>query len=198
MPNHWSEGLVPLEACPGAVAWAQTQPDFRTAWQNCKRGDWMLCLIGKTCSKDQRPDFVRAVSDCVETSLGSVPEGEERPAQAIAAARTWADNPTEANRAAATRATSNTFGTFAASCVSAAAFDTAQACVSDPDSAAAHGASAAALAAAAHGASAALVVYANPPVVPAIAAAARANGVREGLSQFADIVRGYFPEYEWR
>ena len=33
--------------CLEALAWYKTQPDSRTAWNNCPRGDWMLWIAQK-------------------------------------------------------------------------------------------------------------------------------------------------------
>lgn len=30
--------------CEGGT-WLETQPDAQTAWQNCKRGDWMWWVL---------------------------------------------------------------------------------------------------------------------------------------------------------
>lgn len=38
------ELLKNLDACSEAVEWVETQPDLETAWNNCKRSDWMLWL----------------------------------------------------------------------------------------------------------------------------------------------------------
>ncbi len=43
--KHWSDKVAELNACQDAVTWLQTQPDAETAWQKCKRGDWMLWLL---------------------------------------------------------------------------------------------------------------------------------------------------------
>ena len=36
--------LEKLNACSEAVKWVASQKDYKTAWQNCERGDWMLWL----------------------------------------------------------------------------------------------------------------------------------------------------------
>ena len=47
------EKLEKLGACNEAIKWASTQPDYKTAWQNCERGDWMLWLA-KALNVDDR------------------------------------------------------------------------------------------------------------------------------------------------
>ena len=48
MSKHWTDKLVELHACREAVEWAKGYPSLRAAWKACKRGDWMLWLIGLT------------------------------------------------------------------------------------------------------------------------------------------------------
>jgi hypothetical protein len=40
--------LKALKACGDAVAWAEAQPNAKTAWANCTRGDWMLWLVERS------------------------------------------------------------------------------------------------------------------------------------------------------
>ena len=42
--NH-VEILKKMVVCEEARIWADTQPDFETAWRNCKRSDWMMWLL---------------------------------------------------------------------------------------------------------------------------------------------------------
>ena len=39
---HWTDELVRLGACGGAVEWAKQFPDLQSAWDACERGAWML------------------------------------------------------------------------------------------------------------------------------------------------------------
>jgi hypothetical protein len=43
--------------CGDAIKWLETQPDMVTAWENCKRSDWMWWALrrmdGKTPTKEQ-------------------------------------------------------------------------------------------------------------------------------------------------
>ena len=36
--------LDKINACSGAIRWVATQKNYKEAWQNCNRGDWMLWL----------------------------------------------------------------------------------------------------------------------------------------------------------
>jgi hypothetical protein len=63
--THWSDFLTSLHACDEAIEWARTQPDAATAWQKCKRADWMLWIAAKILP---RPVVVQACCDCAETA----------------------------------------------------------------------------------------------------------------------------------
>ena len=51
--------LKKLKACPPAIEWASTQPDYKTAWQNCERGDWMLWLTQVLNVDDRKLTFAK-------------------------------------------------------------------------------------------------------------------------------------------
>lgn len=40
--------LNELEPCEDAIPYLKSQADLQTAWDNCKRGDWMIWLLDKT------------------------------------------------------------------------------------------------------------------------------------------------------
>ena len=62
----WTTKLTALDACTDAVAWARTQPDPQTAWDNCQRGDWMLWCAAR--AGIDRRSLVLAACDCAETA----------------------------------------------------------------------------------------------------------------------------------
>lgn len=65
----WTDDLVRLGACQGAIDWARTQPDLKTAWRVCKRGDWMLWLALRVSGhreSDARKRAVLCACDCAE------------------------------------------------------------------------------------------------------------------------------------
>ena len=39
--------LSSIGACTEGASWADSQPNYREAWDNCKRGDWMLWIAKK-------------------------------------------------------------------------------------------------------------------------------------------------------
>ena len=89
--KHWSEAL-PSNVCHEALTWARNQPSATVAWRNCKRGDWMLWLLGKLSGdpdSDSRKKLVLAACACARLALPYVKKGEERPRIAIKTAEAW-------------------------------------------------------------------------------------------------------------
>ena len=89
--KHWSEAL-PSNVCHEALTWARNQPSATVAWRNCKRGDWMLWLLGKLSGdpdSDSRKKSVLAACACARLALPYVKKGEERPRIAIETAEAW-------------------------------------------------------------------------------------------------------------
>uniref|UniRef100_A0A6M3KQE0 Uncharacterized protein n=1 Tax=viral metagenome TaxID=1070528 RepID=A0A6M3KQE0_9ZZZZ len=87
--------LKKLSACEEAVKWVDGF-DLKTAWDECERADWMLwymCMV-ELATKRER---IHIICDCAATALKYVPKGEDRPREAIEAARRYADEPTEEN-----------------------------------------------------------------------------------------------------
>ena len=75
--KHWSEKLVSINACSDAVKWARKQPSAAVAWKTCKRGDWMLWLIGKLHRSEpyseKRKPIVRIACECARLALEWMP-----------------------------------------------------------------------------------------------------------------------------
>jgi len=85
MANH--QGLLErLGACREAADWYDGR-DSEQAWAECERGDWMLWVAGKL--NVDRKVLVAAACECAELALVHVPDGEDRPRQAIETARAW-------------------------------------------------------------------------------------------------------------
>ena len=57
--EEMKEKLEKLDACNEAIKWASTQPDYRAAWQNCERGDWMLWLAQVLNVDDRKLIFAK-------------------------------------------------------------------------------------------------------------------------------------------
>ena len=100
---HWVDKyLIPLNACPQAVVKARQYADPQAAWDAWDNGEELLWTFRKTgCDKRKMIlcacDFSERVLHIFETKYPN----DARPRQAIEAARRYAENPTEENRAAA-------------------------------------------------------------------------------------------------
>lgn len=187
----WTDALVGLGACAGAVEWCRRQPDLATAWQVCERGDWMLWLVGRLAGPRghvSRIPVVLAACDCAVLAL---PVWERRhprdgrPHEAIRMARLWARG--EATLEAVQRATETYY-------VAEAAYtaDAANAAYGFDASDAACCAAAEAADAVAYAAYAAYATWAA--AVEAGADAAVEAERRRILRECAEIVRRYYPE----
>ncbi len=146
--------LVEMNACVSAVKWVDRR-GIRTAWRDCPRGDWMLWLAGQL--DIDRKLLVLAACDCAETALQYVPEGEDRPANAIQTSRNWCDGTASIRdcRKAATAATAAAADAADADAAAYAAYAAAAAAAAaDADAAADAAAAAAAADAAAYAAAA--------------------------------------------
>ncbi len=67
-------GLRPLP-CREAMQWAKSYSSAQQAWAECKRGDWMLWLVGMTCG-DDRSRFSLVSCECSSLGGGRGPETE--------------------------------------------------------------------------------------------------------------------------
>ena len=89
MKNH-IEQLNKLGACEEAIDWAKGYKSAQTAWRYCKRGDWMLWVLGKVCDGDEmHKKVVLAACECARLSLTHVPDGEDKPRIAIETTEKW-------------------------------------------------------------------------------------------------------------
>jgi hypothetical protein len=189
--THWTDALVRLKACRDAVDWSRKQPDPATAWRECKRGDWMLWLLGKLEHSepwsDERKRLVRCAVECAAEAEPYEGDGEAWRATAecrrVALAWTRGEATREdviAARNAAVEATAGNAAGFAA------------AYAADAADAAAY-----AVATANADANAAADAAANVATTVATYAAYAAFDVAERdyvLARCADIVRLHYPD----
>lgn len=176
-----------LNPCSDGAKYYESQPDFKTAWENCQRGDWMLWLASKIevdrrtitlakglCAKtvlhlmkDERS--IKAVEVAIEYGKGTVTDDALR--------RSYTNASCAADAAAVTvyAASGSVYAAYAAS---AAAFGADSGADSNADS---NAASSAAFAAAKPAASD--VAY------DASDAAAYTDALRENRMQTANICR---------
>jgi len=68
MPTpHWSTKLELFNPCAEALEYARSKPSFAAAWRDCKRGDWMLWILGRLSGPPDsvsRKALVAAAVDC--------------------------------------------------------------------------------------------------------------------------------------
>jgi hypothetical protein len=91
-------------ACTDGYEWAESNCDsLSDAWQKCERGDWLLWLLEKAGYAD-KSKLITILCNCAERVLpvfeAKYPD-DQRPRQAIEAARVAAENDKPENRAAA-------------------------------------------------------------------------------------------------
>ena len=120
--NHWSDSIVNINACEGAVGWCRTQPDPAAAWQACERADWMLWLAGRLSGQvgdPRRVTLALACADCTDTVPQS-PIG----AECLRVLRAWASGEAtiQCVRTAAAAASSAAYAAAAASAAAYAAY----------------------------------------------------------------------------
>ena len=137
-------------ACAEAKEWAKDRDsNLYNAWRACPRGDWLLWMASKLGI--DRKLIVAAACDCAEEALKYVPDGEDRPANAIRVTRAWLDGNSsiyevdEARRAAYAAANAAAAYVAAYAAASAAAYAAANAAAANAAYAAAYAAYAAAV-----------------------------------------------------
>jgi len=89
----WYAALAKLHPCTGAMEWVRTQKSAATAWKSCKRGDWMLWLLGHVYKANggvMHRRLVLAACACARLTLHHVRPGYDRPRIAIETAEAWA------------------------------------------------------------------------------------------------------------
>ena len=162
--------LLPGPLCDEAREWLSRQPDAKTAWDTCQRGDWLLHQLWAS-THVTRQRLVACACECARLALHHVPADEHRPRIAIDTAEAWCrgEAPVEQLR------------------------------VAQSDAYAAYAASAATLASAAFAARAAYVAAHDASTLAALAADEAAYAAADAgdsrlrvLAQCADIVRKHF------
>ena len=91
--NEYVQEIKKLSACGEAIKSALEYETSQEMWDDCKRGDWMLWLVGKKSGKpecEKRKQLVLTACKCARLALPHVTEGETRPQKAIETAEQWA------------------------------------------------------------------------------------------------------------
>jgi hypothetical protein len=163
--------LQDLRACDDGIEYLDTQNNYQAAWDNCKRGDWMLWVLRKKidlADESQLRALTLAKARCAKLVIHLMKDERSKKAVEIAEAFGNGEATREELDAAAYAAAAAAAAAYAVYAVAAAA------------AAAAYAAAAAADADAAAYAAAAYAAY---------AAAAR----KKVLAQCAGIIREIFP-----
>ena len=186
--THWSDELVAkYSPCAEAVELMRTFKTSATAWRNCKRGDWMLWLLGTMSGPSEsasRRKLVLAACACARLSLKYVPASETRPRVAIETAEAWAKGK---EGVTLEKVKSAAYASASAS----AAYASASAYAAYASAAASAAYASAAASASASAAASAAYAYAS---ASASASAAYAAARTKTLSACADIVRKFYPK----
>lgn len=85
--------LKKMNACDEAIDVIAKYDTAQEAWDNCKRGDWMLWLVGRLSNKPEsirRRQLVLTTCKCARLALKHVRKGDNRPLETIEVAEKWA------------------------------------------------------------------------------------------------------------
>jgi len=194
--------LKKLDACNDAREWVATQKNYKEAWQNCERGDWMLWLAKRLKVDDRK--LTLAKFKCANQVRHLIKD--QRSIAALDAAEKYGNGEISRDELNAAAAAAYAVAAYAAAAAYAvAAYAAADAAV------AAYAAADAAVAAAAAYADAAVAVaaaaaYAAADAAVAVAAAdayaaadaavavAAADAYKESLKKSADFCREILTE----
>ena len=87
--------------CNEGAEFAQQFETMAEVWAACNRPDWLFWILEKHAPLEKRQSVKLAIH-FAEAAIGNwKDEADQRPALAIQAAKTWLDDPTEENQAAA-------------------------------------------------------------------------------------------------
>jgi hypothetical protein len=197
--NNVSDLIRQYQPCYDALKWAENYTTPEDAWRECKRGDWMLWILGRLSGPpegDSRKKLVLCACECARIALPLFERrwpGDNRVRKCLDTAERWARGDAtiqelrEARRAAADAA-------YTAHAYAAAAYAADAAAAYAADAADAAAAAYAAADAAYAAADAAYAAYAAAYSYAAYTYAAYAAAARtEGLVECANIVRKHYP-----
>jgi hypothetical protein len=185
-----TEFIQKYTPCNEGAEFAQQFETMAEVWRSCKRPDWLFWILEKHAPLE-KSQSVRLAIAFAEAAIGNwKDEADQRPALAIQAARTWLENPTEENQAAARSAADEADAAMA----EAWAADAADAAAAAEDADAAEAAARAAVWSAntaADAAWAAALAAAEEAVEEAAWAAGRAAEAADEAA--CDIIRQFIP-----
>ena len=96
-----TEFIQKYNPCNEVAEFARKFETMAKVWRSCNRPDWLFWILEKHAPLE-KPQSVRLAIHFAEAAIGNwKDDADQRPALAIQAARTWLENPTEENQAAA-------------------------------------------------------------------------------------------------
>jgi hypothetical protein len=96
-----TEFIQKYSPCDEGAEFAQQFETMAEVWEACKRPGWLFWILEKHAPLEKRQS-VRLAIHFAEAAIGNWKDkADQRPALAIQAAKTWLENPTEENQAAA-------------------------------------------------------------------------------------------------
>jgi hypothetical protein len=96
-----TEFIQKYKPCCEGAKFAQQFETMAEVWRSCKRPDWLFWILEKHAPLE-KSQSVRLAIHFAEAAIGNWKDkADQRPALAIQAAKTWLDDPTEENQAAA-------------------------------------------------------------------------------------------------
>src|SRR3990167_10312806 len=124
-----------LEPCVDAVEWLSNQQDLKTAWKECKRGDWMWWSLIHSGTDLPQSLCVGFANDCAERAINCVKKSKHAAYAAAdaaaAAAYAAAAAAVDAAADAADDAYADAYAAYASAYAAAAAADDAYAAAAD-------------------------------------------------------------------
>lgn len=123
MKDHTKE-LNNLNACEGALEFADKYGSLQEAWDNCEHGDWMLWYLGKKSGppeSNSRKKLVLCVCKCARLAWEQMPE-EGRKAIEIAEKYAKDEGPTLNDVKKASAAAAAAYGAAAAASAAYASY----------------------------------------------------------------------------
>jgi hypothetical protein len=96
-----TEFIQKYKPCNEGAEFARQFETMAEVWRSCKRPDWLFWILEKHAPLE-KPQSVNLAIHFAEAAIGNWEnKADQRPALAIQAAKTWLENPTEENQAAA-------------------------------------------------------------------------------------------------
>ena len=96
-----TEFIQKYSPCNKGAEFARQFETMAEVWEACKRPDWLFWILEKHAPLEKRQSVNLAIHFAEAAIANWKDKADQRPALAIQAAKTWLENPTEENQAAA-------------------------------------------------------------------------------------------------